>query len=33
MIDVVTEGDFIDSDCEVCVVDKQGTRVTVRKLS
>ncbi len=33
MVDVVTEGDFIDTDCEVCVVNTQGAKVTVRKLS
>jgi membrane-bound serine protease (ClpP class) len=33
IIDVVTEGDFIDTDCEVCIVDKQGAKVTVRRLS
>ncbi|MEL6109307.1 MAG: peptidase, partial [Planctomycetota bacterium] len=29
-VDVVTEGDFVDSGCEVKVVGKQGTRVVVR---
>ncbi|MCP4786670.1 MAG: peptidase, partial [Fuerstiella sp.] len=33
MVDVVTEGDFIDTGCEVCVINLQGTKVTVRKLS
>lgn len=33
MIDVITEGDFIDTGSEVCVVARQGAKVTVRRLS
>ena len=33
IVDVVTEGDFIDAGCEVCVINTQGAKVTVRKLS
>ena len=33
IVDVVTEGDFIETDCEVCIVGKQGAKVTVRSLS
>ena len=33
MVDVVTEGDFVDTGCEICVVAKQGAKVTVRALS
>ena len=29
-VDVVTEGDFVDSGCEIKVIGKQGTRVVVR---
>ena len=33
MVDVVTEGDFIDAGCEVCVINAQGAKITVRKLT
>jgi membrane-bound serine protease (ClpP class) len=33
VVDVVTEGDFVDTGCEICVVAKQGVKVTVRALS
>lgn len=33
IVDVVTEGDFIDMDCQVCVVNVQGAKVTVRRLA
>lgn len=31
MVDVVTEGDFVDAGCEVKVIGKQGARVIVRQ--
>ena len=32
MVDVVTEGDFVESGCDVKVIGKQGARVVVRQV-
>jgi len=33
IVDVVTEGDFIDADSKVCVINRQGAKITVRRIS